>query len=128
MKIYRNQFNAGSSVTPRARATRTELSSSNYSHGRNTVRFTPTRHGIIGQVGFAVSLVLVVGLVFLTMTSRITEYDYKMEAMSRQVQELTARKEELAVENARVTSRATINNSDLADLMTRPSTVSHLND
>jgi hypothetical protein len=124
MKIYKNQFSAGSStVAPRRVSTRTEPTRS-YGRGQNQVRHTPVKRSALGQVGLAVGLVMVIGLVFLSQTGRITEYDVKMHDMDKQITELTKKKADLALENARATSRSTLERSELADTMVRPSDVS----
>ncbi len=140
MKIYKNQFSPSGAASPRRQATRTDsrhgrggagnyaspsasLSSASYGRGQNLVRFTATKKSPLGQIGLAVAMVLTIGLVFLLTSNRITDYDYKMQAMDEEILQLEQTKADLAIDNARATSRAAANRSELAGVMVKPEQV-----
>jgi hypothetical protein len=49
-------------------------------------------------------IVLVVGLIYLTQAGKVTAYDYEAQRVDREIAELEATRDALAVENARLTS------------------------
>ncbi|MBQ2637633.1 hypothetical protein IJH66_01105 [Candidatus Saccharibacteria bacterium] len=59
-------------------------------------------------------LVLIVGLIYVTQGTKATGYDYQLSEIESEISELEAKKEDLAVERARLTSLATSENNDVA--------------
>ena len=59
-------------------------------------------------------LVLIVGLIYVTQGTKATSYDYQLSEIEDEISELEAKKEDLAVERARLTSIATSENSTVA--------------
>ncbi|MBQ3432783.1 hypothetical protein IJG22_00590 [Candidatus Saccharibacteria bacterium] len=62
-------------------------------------------------------LVLVIGLIYVTQGTKATSYDYELSEIEGEIAELEARKEDLAVERARLTSIAMSNSNEVAATM-----------
>ena len=88
-----------------------------WAQNRNTVRHTPKTLGVVSQSVILTLLVVVLGLIYVTQGTRSTNYDYELNAIEDEISELEARKEDLAVEKARLTSVATSANSEVAVTM-----------
>ena len=73
----------------------------------NTVRHTAKNLGSISQVVIVSMITLVFGLIYVAEGTKATGYDYE-------ITEMMARKEDLAVEKARLTSVEAIRNSAVA--------------
>ncbi|MBR3368514.1 hypothetical protein IKG45_01840 [Candidatus Saccharibacteria bacterium] len=59
-------------------------------------------------------LVLVVGLIYVAQGTKATGYDYQISEIEEQINELEIKKEDLAVEQARLTSLASASNNKVA--------------
>ena len=92
-------------------------SSSSWVRNRNIVRHTPKTLGSVSQGVILGILVLVIGLIYVTQGTKATSYDYELSEIEGEIAELTARKEDLAVERARLTSIAMSNNNEVASNM-----------
>lgn len=73
--------------------------------------------GSISQIVILVMITLGFGLIYVAEGTRATGYDYKISQVEAEIQEMTAKKEDLAVERARLTSMATAKNSAVAKAM-----------
>ena len=62
-------------------------------------------------------LVLIIGLIYVANGTQATNYDYELSAIEDEIAELEAKKEDLAVEKARLTSIAASENSTVAQSM-----------
>ena len=62
-------------------------------------------------------LITVMGMIYLTQGTKATSYDYALNELDSEIAELTAEKEDLAVEKARLTSIAASNDSTVAAAM-----------
>ena len=102
-KLMRNEY-----VSRRGTSTTT------WSRNRNTVRHTPKSLGTMSLTAILGMLLLVVGLIYLTQGAKATAYDYELSNMEDEIAELTAQKEDLAVEKARMTSVAAAESSEVA--------------
>lgn len=89
-------------------------SSSAWVRNRNTVRHTPKSLGQVSQTVILAILVLVVGLIYVTQGTKATSYDYELSKVEGEISELQAKKEDLAVERARLTSIAEAKSSEVA--------------
>lgn len=94
-------------------AVRTAVNGS-YSRNRNTVRHAGKTIGPISYVSIIGVLVLAVGLVYVSQGTQATNYDYELSAIEDEISELEAKKEDLAVERARLTSIASSEQSEVA--------------
>lgn len=91
---------------------------SGFSRNRNTVKFVGT--GKLPRfivVGVFFALLLNLGMFYADQSTKSTRLDYQLSDLSTQIDELEAKKEDLAVERARLTSIANSNNSKVAAAM-----------
>ncbi|MBQ3261416.1 hypothetical protein IJH29_02035 [Candidatus Saccharibacteria bacterium] len=92
-------------------------SNSTWVRNRNIVRHTPKSLGSVSQSVILGVLVLVVGLIYVTQGTKATSYDYELSKVESEIQELTAKKEDLVAERARLTSIATASTNEVAAAM-----------
>ena len=92
-------------------------SSSTWVRNRNTVRHTPKSLGSVSQSVILGILVLVIGLIYVTQGTKATSYDYELSAVEARIAELEARKDDLKVEQAKLTSIADSGKSEVASNM-----------
>lgn len=83
----------------------------------NTVRHTAKNLGSISQVVIVSMITLVFGLIYVAEGTKATSYDYEISSVNDEITELMAKKEDLAVEKARLTSIEAIRNSAVAAAM-----------
>lgn len=88
-----------------------------WSRNQNTVRHSSKSLGNVSLTLIFGLMVLIVGLIYATQGVKATSYDYELSNIEDEITELTARKEDLAVEKARLTSIATAENSTVAAAM-----------
>ncbi len=90
----------------------------NFSRNRNTIKFSGTgKLGRLTLFGVFALLLLNLGFFYVDQSSKATSFDYQLSDLSNQIDDLEARKEDLAVERARLTSIANSNNSKVAAAM-----------
>ena len=89
-------------------------STSSWTRNRNTIRYTPKTLGSISHTAILVILVLIVGMIYVAQGTRATDYDYELSGIESEISELEAKKEDLAVEKARLTSIAAAEASEVA--------------
>lgn len=92
----------------------------NRNHART---FSGKNLGILSHTMIALAVVMAFGLIYLTQAGRIASYDYEAERMDQRIEELSALKDDMAVENARVTAISQIENSATAKEMVKPTEV-----
>ncbi len=91
---------------------------STFSRNRNTIKFSGTgKLGRFTLFGVFALLLFNLGFFYVDQSSKATSYDYQLSNLSNQIDDLEARKEDLAVERARLTSIANSNNSKVAAAM-----------
>lgn len=73
-------------------------------------------------------MITVLGLIYLTQATRATGYDYQAQAIDTQIADLSIKKDNLEVENARLTALENIKNSDVAKAMVTPNTTNYVNE
>ena len=83
---------------------RATVSSVSFMRTRNTVRHTVKGLGSISQIVIVSMITLVFGLIYVAEGTKATTYDYKISEVETEIAEMTAKKEDLAVEKARLTS------------------------
>lgn len=88
-----------------------------WARNRNTVRHTPKTLGSVSNLVIMMILVVIVGLIYVSQGTRATNYDYELSAIEDEIAELEAKKEDLAVERARLTSIAATEDSEVANNM-----------
>lgn len=88
-----------------------------FARNRNTVRHLPKSLGTISQIVIVGMITTVFGLIYVAEGTKATNYDYKISAVESEIEEMMAKKEDLAVEKARLTSVAAAKNSTVAAAM-----------
>jgi len=91
--------------------------------GRNqnlTVFKSGTRLGPIANVVIIVLLVAFLGLLYLTQLTKTSAFGYEMNNINNQKSQLAAEQNDLKIENARLQSIATVQNSSVVASMTAP--------
>lgn len=73
-------------------------------------------------------MITVLGLIYLTQATRVSSFDYAANTVSDKISALTDQKNDLEVENARLTALQTVKNSNVAKAMTTPSDVQHVSE
>ena len=93
----------------------------NWQRNQNTVAFaSAVKLGPITHTVLVALMITVLGLIYLTQATRITSYDYEAQKIDSQIAELTTKKGDLEVENARLTALENVQSSDVAKAMTTP--------
>ena len=82
--------------------------------GRNTVRHTKRSLGSISQIVIISLITLVSGLIYVAESTKATSFDYEISAVESEISEMTAKRDDLAVEKARLTSVAAAKSSAVA--------------
>ena len=85
-----------------------------FSRGRNTVCYTKRSLGSISQIVIISLITLVFGLIYVAEGTKATGFDYEISAVENEISEMSARRDDLAVEKARLTSVAAAKNSTVA--------------
>lgn len=104
-------------MRPQTYVTRRSATANGWSRNYNTVRHTPKTLGSMSNLMIVGMLVLIVGLIYVAQGTQATNYDYELSAIEDEIAELEAKKEDLAVEKARLTSIAASENSTVANSM-----------
>ena len=89
-------------------------SSASWTRNRNTVRHAQKGLGKVSYALIVGMLTLIVGLIYVGQGTKGTGIDYQISEVEGQITELEAKKEDLAVEQARLTSIATASTSEVA--------------
>ena len=84
---------------------------------RNTVRHTRRSLGSISQIVIVSMLTLIFGLIYMAEGTKATSFDYELSSVESEISEMTTKKDDLAVEKARLNSVATTKNSAVAATM-----------
>ena len=94
-----------------------ERASSSFLRNRNIVRHTPKSLGSISQIVIVGMITLVLGLIYVAEGTRATGYDYKISEVESEIAEMTAKKDDLVVEKARLKSVMAAKSSAVAAVM-----------
>lgn len=98
----------------------------NWSRNQNTVAFvSPVKLGPVAHTVLVALMITVLGLIYLTQATRATSYDYEAQKVDSQIAELTTKKSDLEVENARLTALESVKNSSVAREMTTPASTEY---
>ena len=82
-------------------------SSASWALNRNAVRHNSKI--VLGPVNHTITIVLIVlltGLIFLTQSTKVTNYDVEIAKVDDEITNLEAQRDALAVENAKITATA----------------------
>ena len=91
--------------------------SAGFVRNRNIVRHTKRSLGSISQTIIVAMLTLVFGLIYVAEGTKATSFDYQISDIESEISEMTARRDDLAVEKARLTSVVAAKNSTVAAAM-----------
>lgn len=101
----------------------------NWSRNQNTTRFTSNvKLGPVTHTVLIALMITVLGLIYLTQATRATAYDYQAQEIETQIADLSTQKDNLEIENARLTALETVKNSNVAQAMTEPQTTNYVNE
>jgi cell division protein FtsL len=94
-----------------------------WGRNQNTARFvSPVKLGPVMHTILVALMVLVLGVIYLSQASGSATYDHTAYDLDQKISELSTKKADLEVENARLSSLESVKNSDVAKAMTQPST------
>ena len=93
------------------------VTSNSFARNRNTIRHTKRSLGSISQIVIVGMLTLVFGLIYVAEGTKATSFDYELSSVESEITELNAKKDDLEVEKARLTSVAATKNSTVAAAM-----------
>ena len=93
------------------------MRNASWGRNRNTVRHAGQALGSLSLAVIMGLMVLIVGLIYITQGTKANAYDYELQRIDDEINELEAKKEDLAVEKARLTSIAATQNSEVAMAM-----------
>ena len=97
--------------------TRREPIGNSFVRNRNTIRHTKKSLGSISQVVIIGMLTLIFALIYVAEGTKATSFDYELSSVESEISEMTTKKDDLAVEKARLNSVATAKNSAVAAAM-----------
>lgn len=98
-----------------------------WGRNQNTTRFvSPVKLGPVTHTIMVSLMLLVLGLVYLTQASGSAAYDYQANELDDKISELSTKKTDLEVENARLSALETVKNSDVARQMTPASSTEYV--
>lgn len=99
----------------------------NWGRNQNTTRFkSSVKLGPVAHTVLVALMITVLGLIYLTQATKATSYSYEIDRIDRKISDLSVKKDDLEIENARLTSLNTTKNSSVAREMTTPSDVTHV--
>lgn len=119
MTTKRNQF-----ISIRSRSRASDIS---WGRNQNMTAYMPSAK--LGPVAHAVIVALMIallGLLYLTQVTRTSSFSYEMSAIDDRRAELTAERDDLRVENARLQALNRIKNSSVAASMTEPASTEYV--
>ena len=98
----------------------------NWSRNQNTVAFASSiKLGPVAHTVLVALMITVLGLIYLTQATKTTSYDYETSKIDSQIAELDKEKNDLQVENARLTALENIKKSSVASTMTAPASTDY---
>lgn len=100
----------------------------NWSRNQNTIAYeSAVKLGPVTHTVMVALMITVLGLIYLTQATRVTNYDYATQKIDSQISELNTEKGDLEIENARLTALETVKASDVATTMTTPASTDYVN-
>ncbi len=99
-----------------------------FTRNRNLVRHSKRSLGSISQIVIVSMITLVFGLIYVAEGTKVTSFDYEISAVESEITEMTAKRDDLAVEKARLNSVATAKNSTVAAAMENASVTGYAAD
>lgn len=106
----------------------TSANASSYSRNRNRTAYTKKGLGNISYGLIVGMLTLIVGLIYVGQGAQGTSFDYQISEVENEIAEMQAKKEDLAVEQARLTSIASASNNEIAVSMNEVATSGYVSE
>ena len=101
----------------------------NYGRNQNTVAFaSAVKLGPVTHTVIVALMIAILGLIYLTQATRVSSYDYAANDISDKISSLTEEKNDLAIENARLTALQSVKSSSVAQAMTTPAETQHVSE
>ena len=100
--------------TSRRGATGYSEPKSTFARNYNTVRLKKKGLGSISTIVIIIMLTVIFGLIYVSEGTRAMSYDYEISNVESEITEMNAKKDDLAVEQARQNSIATAKSSTVA--------------
>lgn len=98
----------------------------NWSRNQNVTRYASNvKLGPVAHTVLVALMITVLGLIYLTQATRATGYDYEIDRIDREINALAMQREDLEIENARLTSLETVQDSAVAQNMTAPASAAY---
>jgi len=98
-----------------------------WNRNQNTVAFvSAVKLGPVAHTVLIALMITVLGLIYLTQATRATGYDYQAQKIDDKIADLSTKKADLEVENARLTALETVQNSTVARTMTPPTSTDYV--
>lgn len=98
----------------------------NWGRNQNTTRHVSSvKLGPVAHTVLVALMITVLGLIYLTQATKATGYDHEIYRLDAKINELAIKKDDLEIENARLTSLDTIKNSSVARGMADPTDVTY---
>lgn len=98
----------------------------NWGQNHNIVRHAQNGLGKFAYTAILFMLVVICGLIYLTQGTKTSNYDYELSAIDREIAELSVKKDELKVEQARLTSVAKTEKTEVAKHMKEASVAGYV--
>lgn len=99
----------------------------NWKRNQNSTRYqSTTRLGPVAHTILVALMVTILGLIYLTQATKATAYDYEINKIDTKIDQLSVSKAELEVENARLASLDSVENSTVARQMTKPDKTTYI--
>lgn len=100
---------------------------SGWNRNQNTTRYlSAVKLGPVAHTVLVALMITVLGLIYLTQATRTTGYDYEAQKIDQKIAELTTKKNDLEVENARITALENVQKSSVAQAMTTPASTDYV--
>lgn len=96
---------------------RQTFTGNSFARNRNTIRHAKRSLGSISQIIIIGLLTTILGLIYVSQSTKATGFDYEISNVETEITELAAKLDDLAVEKARLNSIATAKNSTVAAAM-----------
>jgi cell division protein FtsL len=98
----------------------------NWGRNQNTTRYTSNvKLGPVAHTVLVALMITVLGLIYLIQATKATSFDYEINRVDTKISELASKKDDLEIENARLTSLNSTKNSSVAREMSPPSSVTY---
>ena len=124
--MYKNQSRT-QNYTSRRQANWAPSRTQSYGRNQNLAMFQPSvKLGPIAHTILVALMILVLGLIYLTQTTKPVGYAYEAQKTDAEIAELEPRKADLEVENARLTALETIEGGSVAQEMTTPESINYV--